>query len=65
VPAEILSKFEFDNCLPRLRAHLADLSGEGNAVSDVKLMILGNGRVGKTQICRRTCGGIAERTALR
>jgi internalin A len=56
VPAEILSKYSSDNCLDRLRAHLADLTGDDVAVSDVKLMILGNGRVGKTQICRRLRG---------
>jgi internalin A len=56
VPVEILSKDIGDNCLDRLRAHLADLTGEDVAVGDVKLMILGNGRVGKTQICRRLRG---------
>jgi internalin A len=56
VPVEILSKDDKDNCLDRLRAHLADLSGDDVAVGDVKLMILGNGRVGKTQICRRLRG---------
>jgi internalin A len=57
VPVEILSKDEYgDNCLERLRAHFADLTGDDVAVGDVKLMILGNGRVGKTQICRRLRG---------
>ena len=57
VPAEILSKNDYsDNCLRRLRAHFADLTGDDVAVGDVKLMILGNGRVGKTQICRRLRG---------
>src|SRR5262249_25668367 len=53
VPIEILSKYSSDNCLDRLRAHLADLTGNDVDVGDVKLMILGNGRVGKTQICRQ------------
>jgi internalin A len=56
VPVEILSKNNFDNCLERLRAHLADLTGDDVSVGDVKFMILGNGRVGKTQICRRLRG---------
>jgi internalin A len=56
VPVEILSKNNGDNCLNRLRAHLADLTGDDVAVGDVKVMILGNGRVGKTQICRRLRG---------
>jgi internalin A len=56
VPVEILSENYYDNCLDRLRAHLADLTGDDVAVGNVKLMILGNGRVGKTQICRRLRG---------
>jgi internalin A len=56
VPVEILSKYGSNNCLDRLRAHYADLTGDDVAVRDVKFMILGNGRVGKTQICRRLRG---------
>ncbi len=63
VPSEVLSANDRDNCLPRLRAHIEDLlasdcdgSGGGHAVEDVKLMILGNGNAGKTQICRRMRG---------
>ena len=57
VPVEILSKDQYQRQLSnRLRAHLADLTGDDDAVGDVKLMILGNGRVGKTQICRRLRG---------
>jgi internalin A len=56
VPVEILSQYIGDDCLHRLRAHFADLTGDDVAVGDVKLMILGNGRVGKTQICRRLRG---------
>jgi internalin A len=57
VPVEILSKDSHsDDCLDRLRAHLADLTGDDVAVGDIKLMILGNGLVGKTQICRRLRG---------
>jgi len=33
-----------------------DLAAGALALSDVKLMVLGNGRVGKTQICRRLRG---------
>ena len=56
VPAELLSRYYRDNCLDRLRAHFADLAAGGGALTDVKLMFLGNGRVGKTQICRRLRG---------
>jgi internalin A len=56
IPSETL--FDDDdgrrgNCLPALRAHLADLAVGTVAIPDIKLMVLGNGRVGKTQICNR------------
>jgi internalin A len=56
IPPEILPKFNFDNCIAELRAHMRDLDDGTEAVSDVKLMVLGNGRVGKTQLCRRLRG---------
>ena len=53
IPDEVLSKDEYsDNCLPALRAHLADLGEDPILLGDVKLMVLGNGRVGKTQLIR-------------
>ncbi len=56
VPVEVLSQGGGDDCLPRLRAHFADLIDGGVESRDVKLMVLGNGRVGKTQLCRRLRG---------
>ena len=56
VPAEVLSQYANDNCLESLRAHLRDLEFGHERMFDVKLMVLGNGRVGKTQICRRLRG---------
>lgn len=56
IPAEILSNENLDNCLPRVRAHLRDLAGGQAPLPDVKVLVLGNGRVGKTQICRRLRG---------
>ena len=56
VPVEVLSQSKYDNCLHSLRAHLGDLSAGAVTVADIKLMVLGNGRVGKTQICRRLRG---------
>jgi internalin A len=53
VPEEVLSPNQQTSCLESLRAHFADISGGESAVTDIKLMFLGNGRVGKTQICRR------------
>jgi internalin A len=56
VPAEVLSQSPDDDCLASLRAHLRDLAEGSVVVPDVKVMVLGNGRVGKTQICRRLRG---------
>ena len=53
IPAEILSSTNDTNCLESLRAHFRDLKFGAEAIADVKLMVLGNGRIGKTQICRR------------
>ncbi|MFO1145350.1 MAG: COR domain-containing protein [Rhodospirillales bacterium] len=52
VPAAVLSQSGNDNCLAALRAHFADLEAGAATVNDAKLMVLGNGRVGKTQLCR-------------
>jgi internalin A len=56
VPQEVLSQSPYGSCLQRLRAHYMDLKGGKSEITDFKLMLLGNGRVGKTQICRRLQG---------
>jgi internalin A len=56
VPKEVLSRNEEESCLERLRAHFRDLQAGESEITDFKLMLLGNGRVGKTQICRRLQG---------
>jgi internalin A len=53
VPAEALSQDYGDNCLEAVRAHFRDLEAGSERLTDVKVIVLGNGRVGKTQICRR------------
>jgi internalin A len=53
IPPEVLSQDWDDNCLPRLRAHLRDLEAGSSPITSAKLMLLGNGTVGKTQLCRR------------
>ena len=53
VPEEILSRTDYDSCLQDLRAHLTDLGTDPEPLGDVKLSVLGNGRIGKTQICNR------------
>ncbi len=55
VPSEVLSPRGKD-FVPMLRAHIADLADGGVESRDVKLMVLGNGGVGKTQLCRRLRG---------
>jgi len=56
IPAEVLSQSSGDNCLSRLRAHLADLDTGAELLRDLKVIVLGNGRIGKTQLCRRLRG---------
>ena len=53
VPNEVLSKYSFKDCLPDLRAHFQSLEQGTTTLDDVKLMILGNGQIGKTQLARR------------
>jgi len=53
LPAEL---FDDDNCLPALRAHFADLAAGREVDRTVKLVVLGNGRIGKTQLCRHLRG---------
>jgi internalin A len=56
VPREVLSHTDIDNCLPRLRAYLSELALGAEAENEVKVILLGNSRVGKTQLCRRFRG---------
>ena len=56
VPAAVLSQLGYENCLDSLRTHVRDLEAGAVRVLDVKLLVLGNGRVGKTQLCRRLRG---------
>ncbi|HTG31675.1 MAG TPA: COR domain-containing protein [Thermoanaerobaculia bacterium] len=53
VPQEVLSHRLDDNCLPRLRTYLSELDLGAEAENEVKVILLGNGRAGKTQLCRR------------
>jgi internalin A len=55
-PAELGSSSYEDNALLRIRAWQQDLEVGEAASSTLKLFILGNGTVGKTQICRRLRG---------
>ena len=53
VPVEVLSAEANEDCLAKLRAHFLDEGDGVEPVVEVKLMVLGNARVGKTQSCRR------------
>ena len=56
IPAEVLSTDLLSSCLEDFRAHLLDVESGSEEVREAKLVVLGNGRVGKTQICRRLRG---------
>ena len=56
LPAELLSPDEYSSCLEDLRNHLIDADAGIEEIREAKLVVLGNGRVGKTQICRRLRG---------
>ena len=49
VPGEILNQ---GNCLEDLRSHYRDLEEGDELLPDVKVMVLGNGRIGKTHSSR-------------
>jgi internalin A len=49
VPPEVI---DHHNSLSHLRSHFADLELGASVVPDIKLMVLGNGMIGKTQLCR-------------
>ena len=55
IPEEAFSSDKDDhyyNCLPAFRAHVLDLEVEAIPINSVKILVLGNGGVGKTQLCR-------------
>ncbi len=63
IPAEVLSDENWRSCLERLRSHFLDLRDGSEPLPDIKIMVLGNGRIGKTQICRRLRGEEFEENA--
>jgi internalin A len=66
IPEEALSSDEkvFYNCLPALRAHVLDLEVEAIPINSVKILVLGNGGVGKTQLCRHFAAEPFDPTVL-
>ena len=57
---EALSQQRDDNCFTRLTEHFADLNNGEQQFDDVKVIVLGNGGIGKTQISRRLCGEVYD-----
>ncbi len=53
VPAE---SYERNDHLAAIRAHFRDLDQGASTLTDAKLIVLGNGRAGKTQLVRRLRG---------
>jgi len=55
-PSEVLSSGSGDNCLPRVTHWWHDLQQGEADTHELKLFILGNGRVGKSELFRRLRG---------
>jgi internalin A len=54
----------FNNTIPTLRAHVLDLEVEAIPINSVKILVLGNGGVGKTQLCRHLAAEPFDPTVL-
>ena len=52
----MLSQHWVEDCRPALQAHFADLAAGAISEPMAKLVVLGNGSVGKTQLCRKLRG---------
>ena len=52
-PPEVLGESWYVNCLEAARAHFADLSQQTHDDRELKLILIGNGRVGKTSLIKR------------
>jgi len=50
---QICGKYEFVNVRDHVIAHFREMDQESVEDAEVQLFVLGNGRVGKTQLCRR------------
>jgi internalin A len=54
----------FNNTIPALRSHVLDLEVEAIPINSVKILVLGNGGVGKTQLCRHLAAEPFDPTVL-
>jgi internalin A len=53
LPSEVCGEDPTENVLDKVRAHYEDLQSGQRIDAEVKVLFLGNGGVGKTQLCRR------------
>jgi internalin A len=53
LPSEVRGEYNYENVLDRVRAHYEDLKSGKQIGAEVKVLFLGNGGAGKTQLCRR------------
>jgi internalin A len=58
VPPEVLTQDNYSNCLNEFYSWLIDLSRGMHVDFELKVFVLGNGTVGKTQICRQLRGDV-------
>jgi internalin A len=64
LPAGVCGSGVFDNAIHDVRAYFADLEAGARDDAEVKLFILGNGGVGKTQLRRQLCGNAFDTSVL-
>jgi internalin A len=53
LPSEICGESGYEDVLAKVRAHFEDLESGRRSDAEVKVLFLGNGGTGKTQLCRR------------
>jgi internalin A len=56
LPSEVYAVYQDENVVAKVRAHYDDLKPGKRIDAEVKVLFLGNGGVGKTQLCRRLRG---------
>ena len=53
LPTEICGESDYANVIDKVRAHYRDLRAGASQDAEVRVLVLGNGGAGKTQLCRR------------
>jgi Ras of Complex, Roc, domain of DAPkinase len=56
VPSEVCAESRHENVLAEVHAHYEDLKAGRRRDAEIKVLFLGNGGTGKTQLCRRLRG---------